>query len=254
MKRKIAFIGKSGSGKDYVTEQLIHCLEQSGENSCRFAFADKIKIQIGELFNFTEEQQQKVLHDEIFKNHTLLNITKLEIVAESDIEHKDKRWKEVKTADQYDAFLYSGGQEYEVLDNLDVYMSLREFIVYYGTYYFQKNFGRKIWVRTLFNSNLFKKMEDEGVVIITDVRFPHEYEMCKEKGFVFVKVQEKTATTKKREDLGNVAEFYTDTFPYDFCFSNYKDDVYAFNLELRRFLFWVNYPENEKLSEKNLVN
>lgn len=241
MKKHIAIIGKSGSGKDYVTQKILTRLTLMGIQSRRFAFADAIKKQISIFLNLTDEQSTKIMHDEAFKNHTVIHLGTMCIVAESDVNHIHPIWKSdsLWTAADLSYRGYMLGLGYDDFYKKEIYMTMREFIVYYGTYLFQKYLGRKVWLYTVFNSKEYQNLEDnDGVAIITDTRFKHEYQECKDRGFVFLKVCE-NSQTKRAEKLDNIAESLTDTFEYDFKFENYKDDENKFEEEMNRLFEWL---------------
>lgn len=240
MKKYIAFIGRSGSGKDYLTKKLINFLVDSKKVVKRFAFADPVKLHIKTLLNLSDEQFEKFIYDEDFKNNSLVSVSKMKIVAESDSERKDPHWLGAWTAAKFEECVLQSSLRYDDIDDLDIYMSLREFIVFYGTNVLQKCLGKRVWCNAIFNSDDYHFVSEhkDGIIIITDTRFPHEFKECEDKGFVFVKVEEKTKG-KKTPKLNNIAESYMDMFHYDYLFENDKDDESKFNEEFEKFVNWI---------------
>lgn len=111
-------------------------------------------------------------------------------------------------------------------------MSYREFIVWIGTYCFQNMINKNVWVNSVFNSVDYKEwMKDpEHGVIITDLRFPHEFDACKRNGFKIIKVH----SNIKSDSVANVAESYYNTFYSDYTFLNSRDPK-AFDDEMNNF-------------------
>ena len=205
MNNRFAFIGRAGSGKDYVARKIrkVH-----GEGiSARFAFADKVKEDIVKILGIPSEEWELFLHSEDYKNNMRVDLGKLKVT------HKDSL---------VDKKLVNASEVTEdiVGDINNYYMSLREFMVYYGTYIMRKSLGENIWVNQLFNSESFKKKiaNPDILVTITDVRFPNEYKACKEAGFKIIKV----VNPESSLGIDNVAESYIDEFEPDYTFYNYQ--------------------------------
>lgn len=219
MNNRFAFIGRAGSGKDYVARKIrkVH-----GEGlSARFAFADKVKEDIVKILGIPPEEWELFLHSEDYKNNMVVDLGKLTIEHVDSLGNK----KLIKASDMTPVIL---------ADIENYYMSLREFMVYYGTYIMRGSLGENIWISRLFNSDSFKKkIENPDILVtITDVRFPNEYEACKEAGFKIIKVVNPDSSL----GIDNVAESYIDDFESDYIFYNYQGDPEKFKKSLVEFI------------------
>lgn len=249
MIRKIALYGKSGHGKDYLCEALI---EEIGlvtpYLAARFAFADKIKEQLSILLGFNDEQRIRFLHDPDFKNNTYVRMDSLETVyMDPEIADDYKKRTEflgeedtsIRTADELNSHIEYGFITDEKPNRKDL-ISLRELLVYYGTYVMQKRFGKNVWISSVFNDKRFREAESDPdgfhVIIVTDVRFKKEYDALREKGFKFVKVELDPKYVKK--EVKNVAESFYSTFEPDYTFINYHEQD-VFNDRLSSLVHWL---------------
>jgi hypothetical protein len=74
----------------------------------------------------------------------------------------------------------------------DVYMTLREFILYFGIYVMQNAFGRNVWVKSLIANNKYYNglFQDDcnRYKIFPDIKASSEITYIKDKGGVIVKV------------------------------------------------------------------
>lgn len=231
--KKFAVIGKSGAGKDYVTRFLIE--RELGNDIVRFAFADYVKNCVALLLGMNEEQYELMLHDEGYKNYTVINIGELKIEAERDVYKTHWSWdgEYMYTSRS----LKDSGKEYDELcqELKPIFMTLREFIVYFGTFVAQRLVGRKVWCNSLFNSLGYQTaLDEEKIIFITDVRFPHEYEECKKRGFNFIRV-----TASDENNLDNIAESFVDTFEADYTFVNTKLDSDTFYKNIQKLVDWM---------------
>lgn len=199
---KFAFLGKAGSGKDYVARKIRKIYGESA--SVRYAFADKVKEDIVGILNIPQEEWGLLLHSEDYKNNRYVNLETLTLSTRPILEK---------------ALAYSS-------DNLgrDVgkyYMSLREFMVYYGTYVMREKLGENIWVNRLIGSPSFQKnlRNPRTLVTITDIRFPNEYNVCKRLGFKIIRVVNPSGSL----GIDNIAESHIDNMIPDYTFYNYRD-------------------------------
>lgn len=227
--KHIVLFGKSGSGKDFLTKKLSEIYRNRMK---RFAFADDVKKHIQILLNIPETDFCRFLHDEDYKNHTLVDVSNMRIEVVADVEHKNPNWENIVDAKTLD----NRNLEYSDFNTERIFMSLREFTVFYGTNVIQKHLGRKTWCNTIFNSKEYVDARQNGLVVITDCRFPHEYEECKNQGFYFVEV---VSSEKPDFEVHNIAESYYSTFKCDYTFHNNKKDDDVFHIELLKFLKWL---------------
>ena len=98
-------------------------------------------------------------------------------------------------------------------------MSYRELLVWFGTCCMQNMLGKRCLVNAMMNDHEFKEQMHSGGVIITDLRFPHEYDACKNHGFMIVEVEAETNDV----NVSNIAESYYSKFVPEFVFHNSRD-------------------------------
>lgn len=237
MKKRIALYGKSGSGKDFVTSKLKSELTSLNFSVQRFAFADKVKEHIKSLLEMSENDFKLYLHNEDFKNHSIVDVSNMSMIVKSDVNHTHPTWSLLTDSKTLNDMKY----QYDEFNDNKIYMTLREFTVFYGTFVIQKNLGRKTWCNALFNKldEWEEFPESFGIdtcAIVTDCRFPHEYKMCKEKGFVFIKVED---VDNLQENLNNIAESFYDDFEPDYIFHNSKTNENKFKKELEMLISWL---------------
>ena len=124
--KHIVLFGKSGSGKDFLTKKLSEIYRNRMK---RFAFADDVKKHIQILLNIPETDFCRFLHDEDYKNHTLVDVSNMRIEVVADVEHKNPNWENIVDAKTLDI----RNLEYSDFNTERIFMSLREFTVFYGT-------------------------------------------------------------------------------------------------------------------------
>ncbi len=261
----IAFYGPAGSGKDYVAKHLVDLLSYDIEENnfhpylifskpirdvgCQhLAFAIPVKQNISILLGFNEEEKRKLLYDEKFKNNTYVNLKNMSYTYVNTEEYQNfynskevnKQIFTAKELNDYFHRIYKNASEFsenpsidEMRGNENIWISLREFLVYYGTYVGQSMISRNVWVNAAFNnlkeiSHRCKIEQIPSIVYCTDLRFPHEYKALKKKNFIFIKVNNK----EKNIDISNIAESYYDQFKPDYIFEN-TYNTEEFNKELR---------------------
>lgn len=150
------------------------------------------------------------------------------------------------TADEY----YYGSDEY--LQSEDKYwMSLREILVYVGTYVLQTKINKRIFVNIV-NNYILNQAEANSeleYIIVTDNRFYHELDYIKENNGIMI-----TITRDSIEQLDNVAEHeLDDEINYDFNIdnSNGYDELFENvwnlvndNIEFKNFTISLNTREH----------
>lgn len=109
---------------------------------------------------------------------------------------------EIITAEQF----YYGKSEYSH-SSQKYWMSLREILVYVGTYVLQEDISRNIFVNIVRNEIKEKVRNNDNIeyVIITDNRFTHEIDYLREKNGISIKVVRDSV-----EQLSNIAEHHLD--------------------------------------------
>lgn len=113
-------------------------------------------------------------------------------------------------------------------------MSYRELLVWFGTCCMQNMLGKRCLVNAMMNDHVFKEQLQSGGAIITDLRFPHEYEACKNHGFMIVEVEAETNDVS----ISNVAESYYSKFVPEFVFHNSRD-TQKFTEEIDRLKAYI---------------
>lgn len=120
---------------------------------------------------------------------------------------------EIITAEQF----YYGKSEYS-RSSQKYWMSLREILVYVGTYVLQEDISRNIFVNIVRNEVKEKVRSNPNIkyVIITDNRFRHEIDFLREKNGVTIKVIRDSV-----EQLPNIAEHHLDDVDnFDYIIEN----------------------------------
>lgn len=104
------------------------------------------------------------------------------------------------------------------LDNQEKYwMSLRDILVYVGTYILQQNINKQIFVNIVRNKIHEAQTENDELdyVVVTDNRFPHELDFIKENYGVTINI-----IRPEVKQLDNIAEHSLDDQEYDFTIIN----------------------------------
>lgn len=238
-KRHCLFIGIhgfAGSGKDTVTKMIRTILSKNWNslNECKehyktiytdptisatyelednmcvdnvycIAFADQLKIICSSIFGIPTGRFY------MNKNTAWVCVNKnfkyTEIMPSGS---NDK----IVTAEEY----YDNYSDYSTSDEISYYMSLRELLVYVGTYVLQHNINVNIFVNVVNNiiKSRVRTHNELQYIICTDVRFIHEYNYIREKNGIMIDV-----TRNNIEQLDNVAEHDLDDFTnYDFIIDN----------------------------------
>lgn len=135
--------------------------------------------------------------------------------------NKDFEYREIQpakecivTADEY----YASKDMYKHSD-VRYYMSLRELLVYIGTYVCQADINKNIFVNIVNNYVKRRTTANKNIkyVICTDVRFTHEYEYIQDNNGIMINIVRDNV-----EHLDNIAEHDLDELDFD----NYDYTVY----------------------------
>lgn len=232
----IGIHGYAGSGKDTVTKMIRTILSRPWESleDCKnhykqiytdptisatydiddtmhtsnvfcIAFADQLKTICSAIFGVPTSR--------FYMNKNTAWICMNRDFKYTEIEPTGNNCKVVTAEEYYDSY-------FEFTNNRDIsyYMSLRELLVYVGTYVLQHNINQNIFVNVV--NNIIKSEtrtnKDLHYVICTDVRFIHEYQYIKKMHGIVIDV-----TRNSVEQLDNVAEHDLDDFTnYDFVIDN----------------------------------
>ena len=244
MKRQPLFIGIhgfAGSGKDTVTKMIRTILSRDWESceECKnhyktiytdptisatynidddkrannvfcIAFADQLKLICSNMFGidagrfYMNKESAWIAINKDFKYTEIL----------PDEQH-------IITADEF----YNNYSRY-VDSSERYYMSLREILIYLGTYVLQQNINRNIFVNIVNNisNNEIKHNHDITHIICTDVRFNHEFEYIRNKHGILIDVKRNGIS-----QLDNIAEHdldYEDGYDFSIDNSGTYDDLF----------------------------
>lgn len=264
--KKVAFYGPAGCGKDFTarafTELLFHNKNDSDvlkDNFYHFSFAGHLKKMIMNIFNLTED----MVNSEYSKNNTWVNLYTMSVEPETESESNKHEFPvntyDVKNGflkcpmnakDLFNLLLVNLRPESENLNGISTMMSkfhceyiitVRELLVYFGTYIMRNFLSTKIWVYSAFNDPEYIEAKHKNLLIInSDLRFPSEYERLKKEGYCFIKIipdwQKYEKSNGKIEKINNIAESFYDRFNPDYEFHNYNCNS---NLnEIEREAYW----------------
>ena len=121
------------------------------------------------------------------KDHLVINLKNFETIEVDNISSfPEKLWE----AREY-FITTTASTDPEVLKD-DVYMTLRELILYFGIYVMQNAFGLNVWIKSLVaNSAFFTGLfpdDKNGYKIFQDIKARSEISYIKDKGGVIIKV------------------------------------------------------------------
>lgn len=190
----IGLNGYAGSGKDTVAKMLFHILNNTSSSkdevyqdwkqsshkykyatfefpkhpACRctcMAFADPLKKVSSSIFAIDLDRFYNS------KANGYINISKDFEYVETKPQHN------IITAEEY----YSGGPASYQNSSEDYWMSIREVLVYVGTYMLQNDINKNVFINILRNNvkRLIQRYPSYQYVICTDVRFPQEIEFVR---------------------------------------------------------------------------
>lgn len=214
----ISISGRAGSGKDTVRNiiQLFYCTHPKSledfkknyniykennffesENCVSIALADKLKQICSTMFDI----DLKLFYDRTSKENKYVNLETHNVVNFS--ENIESR---IVTASYY----YNHSDEPDINKS---YMSIRELMVYIGTYLINYNFDINFFINTVnkfINNNYSKE-----AIIISDVRYDAEYDFIDRKKGVKILVKNSRVTP-----LNNIGENIEEDHEFDFEITN----------------------------------
>lgn len=213
----IGISGLAGSGKDTVKDMIelyynykpktcdefINLYNRISENkpdknyevAVSIAFADKLKEICAVMYGI----DINLFYDREVKDNMYINIK-----THALVNYSPEISKSIISADYYynniDT-LYS--------DDKDYYISIRELMVYVGTYLIRFNVGDEFFIRVV--NNFINKNYNNEAIIVSDVRFDNELDFIKSKHGVTILVK-----NSRVSKLQNIAENITDEQSLDF--------------------------------------
>ena len=222
-------------------------IKNPDDNMCTcIAFADRLKQICADMFGVPVE------YFYYNKNNAWICI------------NKDFEYTETLPADE---FIVTAEDYYSCKDNYihsthKYYMSLREILVYVGTYVCQYNICKNVFVNSVANSvkNL-RKSKLFKYIICTDVRFVHEYDFIRKNSGIMINI-----VRKGLKQASDIAEHEMDMMGienYNYVISNdgsYKDlfnkvwDITHDTLEFQNFTIDLPSRTNENQSYLRLID
>lgn len=261
MKNKLLYIGLNGyagAGKDTVAKMLAYILNfhiNYDKSEHEYAYQKKCAYE-GFMNRFNPDESATEKEDYTMNSYSIAFADQLKeicskimyVPVEYFYHNKSNSWicinkgfefteskpeqSHIITASDY----YYGKDSY--LHNSDkFYMSLRELLVYVGTYVLQDTLGKNVFIN-LVNKKIQEKNAKRCLkyVICTDVRFLHEFDYIREHNGVMINIVRDSVT-----QLSNVAEHdLDDQDDFDYIIENngdYKDlfgqvwDIVVSNIE-----------------------
>lgn len=125
------------------------------------------------------------MNNDYKKDHTIINLRDFKVIEDGSI-------SEHECWDAKGYFMHTTTSTDPEPLTEDVYMTLREFILYFGIYVMQNAFGRNVWVKSLVANNKYYNglFQDDckRFKIFPDIKASSEITYIKDKGGVIIKV------------------------------------------------------------------
>ena len=213
----IGLNGYAGAGKDTVAKMLKIILDHEWNNidECKeYYFTKYTNPTQSATFNFDDDKYSKVLCIAYADQLKMICSNIFGIPLQRFYMNKSNAWislndkfqyTEIKPEDDHiitaEEYYYST-QDYANSD-IKYWMSLREILVYVGTYVLQNSINKSVFVNIVRNKIREEQHKNPNLqyVIITDNRFNHELEYIRENNGITI-----TITRNSIEQLDNVAE------------------------------------------------
>ena len=226
----IGLNGYAGSGKDTVTKMLSVILNNYDGNkeelylewktlhkNTRFATFNR-KDKLGNTISLAFADKLKKIASEIFAipiEHFYNNKTNGWINISGDFSYTERKPldSEIITAEDY----ASGPMSYQN-GLFNHWMSIREILVYVGTYILQREVNKNVFLNITENriKRHLKENENLRFVICTDVRFEHEAEYIRKNNGILINIVRSDV-----QQLNNIAEHdLDDENDYDIILEN----------------------------------
>lgn len=227
----IGLNGLAGSGKDTVAKMLNVILMKnwSDFDSCRnfynnfynkpnasASYYEKYKGQSDQVLCIAFADQLKTICADIFGIDLrcfYFNKSTAWICINKGFEYTEIRPDNVISCEEY----FYNISSYKDSDT-KYWMSLRDILVYIGTYVLQQDLNRQVFVNTVSNKIKASNLANHNLkyVIVTDVRFQHEFDYIRNNNGITIKI-----TRNGIVQLENIAEHDLDEEDrYDFIVEN----------------------------------
>jgi len=260
----IGLNGLAGSGKDTVAKMLNTILMKDWENieSCKSfydnfynkpnasaTYYEKYKDNKNQVICIAFADQLKYICAAIFGIDLrcfYFNKSTAWICINKGFEYTEIRPDNVISCEEY----YYNISEYKNSDT-KYWMSLRDILVYVGTYMLQQDLNKQVFVNNVSNQikNAYLNNHNLKYAIITDVRFTHELEYIHKNNGITIKIIRNTVV-----QLPNIAEHDLDEEDsYDFIIENNEGydelfkqiwDLVHDNIEFNNEIINLNTREN----------
>jgi hypothetical protein len=173
-----------------------NCLNETSLDYVYFeSFSDQIKTFIQLLLGCPCEYMQ----EDKYKDSVVVNLRDLSCKL---IESFSETPKLITAQEFYKTMPYDY-DEFPVAITSNNYMTLREFIMYFGLEVMQRFFGRNVWVKSLINNDVKYPVtynDTNFYKIFADAKFPSEITYIKNNGGLVVKVN-RPKYKKKGKDM-----------------------------------------------------
>lgn len=190
------------------------------------SFSDTLKLWVRLLIGCPHEY----LYDDYYKDHIIINM-------------KDFSYKEY---DSPPTDLPTHSELYELMPKdkapctitKNIYISLREFILYFGLDIMQRYFGANVWVKSMKNSSEFYSSlftEDDNYKIFTDVKTPAEVTYIKNKNGLIIKVS-RPGYKKSAKGLDKLSQ--DSRFDYEIIVEDDLYDTKDIVLEISKYIVY----------------
>ena len=221
----------------YTNPTISATYNQKEENERVFciAFADQLKYICSSIFGIPVER--------FYQNKSTAWVCINKDFQYTEI-HPDDNF--IVTAEGY----YDNINDYK-LSKHSYWMSLREILVYVGTYVLQQDINKSIFVNIIRNTIKEKQMNNKDLkyILITDIRFNHEIDYIKENDGITISIIRDNV-----EQLDNIAEhdlddedrwdyYVENNGTYDELFENIWNILHN-NLEFENFTYDLVTREN----------
>ena len=229
----IGLNGLAGSGKDTVAKMLKTILSKEWDNleDCKKYYFERYTnpTQSATFPSTIEDSNSEVLCIAYADQLKEICATIFGIPVQRFYQNKANAWICINDKFQYteikpDEDLITTAEEYYYnvegsLNNATKYwMSLREILVYIGTYVMQQSVNKNIFINIIRNKIREAQYRNHNLkyIIVTDIRFLHEYEYVRENHGITINISRNSI-----QQLDNIAEHeLDDNEDYDYMIDN----------------------------------
>lgn len=218
----IGIRGERGSGKDlitYVISNVINYIIHNNEDpdkeqvdkwikdiidneniiheiSLKYIYIDSFGDTIRTFVSLLLGCDIKYLYDDYYKDHMIINMATFEYKIYDDVPDN----LVLISNEQLSDFLLKKGSPDQILSN--IYISLRDFILYFGHDVMKRFFGANVWIKSLNSNNaMFENIFiDKTYKIYRDVKTTSEVTYIKDRKGIIIKINKQHNKKKKGLD------------------------------------------------------